>query len=63
MFLSINDALVIVGLLLTSFQGLNKLKIPKELKILNSPPPPNEVCGCQSTLVGFGDLNKFRSKL
>jgi hypothetical protein len=38
MFLSINDALVIVGLLLTSFQRLKELKIPKELKILNSPP-------------------------
>jgi len=61
MFYSIIDAPVIVGLLLTSFQRLNELKIPKELKILIS--PPNEVCGCQSTLVGFGDLNKFRSKL
>jgi hypothetical protein len=61
MFLSISDALVIIGLLLTSFQGLKQLKVPKELKILNS--PPNEICGCQLTLVGFGNLNKFRSKL
>lgn len=61
MFLSTNDALAIVGLLLTSFQRLKELKIPKEPKILNS--LPNEVCGCQSTSISFGDLNKFRSKL
>jgi hypothetical protein len=37
MFLSTNNALVIVGLLLTSFQGSKEVKIPKELKILNKP--------------------------
>jgi hypothetical protein len=38
MFLSTNDRLMIIGLLLTSISRSKEVKIPKKLKILNKPP-------------------------